>query len=240
MSASTSLPYRRLFAELLVIVIGVMVALAADRWVNALDEKAREDAYLGQLISNLATDSVTLDFVVSRADARHRFAVEVLEGRIDPALFSPDSLINLVETLVWWAPMDYSREAWDDLMSTGALTLIGDDDLRLSLSAYYNETERLAIIEADWFRQVGENGDYRLRVLTPLQRLQALDALLPESQRTVASPEAVTDVLRVLREEPDLAADIGNVALIYRYQARMFGRLQAELAEVLRRARGAL
>jgi hypothetical protein len=91
MSTTSRLPYGRLFAELFVIVLGVMVALAGDRWVSALDERDREVSYLQQLVSNLEADSVVLEVVVDTAEARHRFAVSILERRVDTTL-SPDRL----------------------------------------------------------------------------------------------------------------------------------------------------
>jgi hypothetical protein len=231
------LPVARLFAEGLVIVVGVLVALGVDRWVMALDESARASFSSTQLIENLVAESARVSDRIATAEERGGFALRLLRGERTPGVTS-EAFLAAVETVAWWAPTEFSRETWDDLIATGRLNTLHDAELRQSLSAYYNRIEWLALLEADWDAQLEEYEGRARDLLPPLKRLQALGRL--RGGDVELTDDDVDDVLRRLSAESDLATDLSQVVLIYSGQARRYESFLVDIGGLLRLLRGAL
>ena len=106
----TRLSLGRLIGEIGVIVIGITLGLATDRWVSGIDERNRVAGYISELVDNLQADSATLATAIRRAEQRQRFAVGLLDGGADSLLVDPAAFLQSLETLTWWSPLDHSRE----------------------------------------------------------------------------------------------------------------------------------
>jgi len=127
-----------LVAEFVVISLGVLVALGADRWVRGLDEKTLTDTYLVNLQSDLRQDSTSFSIAESQA---HRnvlnagLLVSLLREGPGPTTDRKEVLVALYE-LSEWGPRGFGTVTWTDLLATGNLRLL-DNDLRRELSVYY-------------------------------------------------------------------------------------------------------
>jgi hypothetical protein len=233
------LPWARLGAEGLVIVLGVLVALAVDRWVNDWDDRALEISYIEQLVENLVADSARLAQSVTQAETRRAFAVQLLSSRSEPHQHEPLPFLRRFEQIAWWAPLEYSREVWDELLTTGRLSLIRDPAIRRSLSQYYNRSEFLGLLEADWDEQL-EQYELRARsVLPPLVRLQVVGSLPDDAGPIPVGPEYVDGVLHAFASDRALAVDLGQLAAIYGAQSSLYSGLVEDAQAVLMLLRGA-
>jgi hypothetical protein len=139
----TTLRRASLLGELAIVVVGVLLALAADRWNGARQDRAAEQAYLAELEADLRDDTSALSAEITRAERREASArlmmSVVLEGVAidDPAHF----VLSVVNASTYGEPVQ-SRETFDDLVQTGRLGLITDPALRRELTEYYNSIER--------------------------------------------------------------------------------------------------
>lgn len=128
-------------AEFLVVVTGVLVALALGAWWQERDNREREAAYLHQLAADLETTERALlsisEFHLDRALASARVAQAYWKP-------SPPTLEALLDDL--GAPFRSQRErpvmgTIDALIATGDLRLIRSDALRAELVAYAEFSE---------------------------------------------------------------------------------------------------
>ena len=240
MSTFTRLSLGRLIGETGVIVIGITLGLAADRWVSGIDEQRRVAAYISELVDNLQADSATLATAIRRAEQRQRFAVGLLDGGADSLLVDPAAFLQSLETLTWWSPLDHSRETWDDLVATGGLRLIRSPALRLALSRYYNTTEETATIEQAWVTQLLQASQFRLEVIPPILRLGVVGALPDGASGPPVTQADALSAVQAVRSDAPTTAEIANVAMIYWAQKRMYGDLLDSTSEVLALLRSAL
>ncbi|MEQ8330409.1 MAG: hypothetical protein RH859_08120 [Longimicrobiales bacterium] len=125
----------RLLGELLVIIAGVLIALAADRWNQARLERSAAADYLVQLAGEIRQDSTTVaDFFATTpgAEAARDSLFAAVNG--SRALQAGDgSLLFRAAGLFVFPPV----VAWNELHNTGSLGLIKDKELRRELSGYY-------------------------------------------------------------------------------------------------------
>jgi hypothetical protein len=127
-----------LVAEFVIISLGVLVALGADRWVRGLDEKTLTDTYLVNLQSDLRQDSLRFSVAESQAHKNVLNAgllLSLLREGPGPTTDRKEVLVALY-LLSDWVPRGFRTVTWTDLLATGNLRLL-DNDLRRELSVYY-------------------------------------------------------------------------------------------------------
>ena len=131
---------RWFLAEFVVVVAGILVALALSSWAQGRSEVAREQSYLRQLQADLAANERDLSDATAFFDQRAAAAARVLHRfwRVAPVLddaFIDD--LSLPRTTRRFRPVLGTAEA---LVSSGDLNLIRSDDMRAAILDYVEST----------------------------------------------------------------------------------------------------
>jgi len=128
--------------ELVIIVMGVLIALGVDNWNEDRKEASREASYLTGVLTDLRSDSLALVRRLAIADRGLRVADRLMELRRDPtATASADSLT------VWFAQAAFVDNfqvldhTYREILGAGGLRLIRSDSLRRMLTGYYRSME---------------------------------------------------------------------------------------------------
>jgi hypothetical protein len=144
MARLQSIPWARFTGEFLVIVLGVLAALAVDSWRDLKQEEELSQAYLRSLERDLVADSVMLtraSTVWQRKQASLDILLAVSQGGTD---LTPDSVATLLRlsTSYGWMIPEGQVSAYKELESTGGLRLISDPELRSDIVSYYEDWRR--------------------------------------------------------------------------------------------------
>ncbi len=133
--------------ELVLLVTGILIALAIDGWSGERDARRSEQVYLellardlGQIESQLQQQ---IDFEISTANtsvAAYELIKEDEPARHGSQIGKMLSAVSVRRTL------SLDSAAYTDLVSTGNLTLITDRDLRDRIIRYFSDTERRELI----------------------------------------------------------------------------------------------
>jgi type II secretory pathway pseudopilin PulG len=241
----------RLAAEFVVIVLGVLVALAADRWIQAVDEAQQETEYLLRLAVDLSADSAVLE----RASAMESLRVEWGWHLLDLLREVPSTVPATAETLLQIDWLHYgpalpsNSNTWDEILATGNLSLLQDEDLRDDLAAYYRLADFLEDIERTWAEEYTTYRAAAVRSLTPEQRALAsrrygdrIGIRLPgTTARQDLEREIEVDVgdarvaLSRLRSHPDAVVGLGQVIPIATNRLLIYRGVEEQLLQVLDR-----
>ena len=120
-------------AEFLVVVTGVLVALALNAWLGGRQHAAREQAYLREIARDLArTDSTLARSITGLSRTRHSTAA-LIRAASTPAPPPADSLVWWLFTAQYIALPTYSKGAAEALLRGSELTLIRADSTRLAV-----------------------------------------------------------------------------------------------------------
>lgn len=121
---------------------GRPVSARAARLGWRLDRAAAGD-YLASLREDLREDTAALSAEIHRAEEREAAARLILGVVLDqePIQGPSDFVLDVVNASIYGEPVQ-ARETFDDLVATGRLGLIPDDDLRRRLADYYHFVER--------------------------------------------------------------------------------------------------
>jgi hypothetical protein len=128
----------RLAGEFFLVVLGVVVALAIDRWVQEIDDNRNERDYLERLASDVRANESIFSFMLQDWEASQQAASDllaVIEG--SSARPSSTGLLAAVARAGATNTGLFQDASFQDLAATGNLRLIKDPDLRTSLVRYF-------------------------------------------------------------------------------------------------------
>jgi hypothetical protein len=131
-TAAASLPWKRLFAELAVIVGGVLIALAADAWWESRLERGEARGYLQQLLVDVQETEQRLQGTIAGDSTTLEWVNRVVDRALRGVFPSPDSL-DLPTRYNQFEPLTGTLTA---LIESGDLRLISNDSLRFDLVAF--------------------------------------------------------------------------------------------------------
>ena len=201
MTADRKVPFTlRVGGELVVIVVGVLIAL----WVDNLNEDRREadraEAYLAGILVDLVSDSSDLAdrrFVATRG-------IEAADRLLE--LRSDESHASNADSLAAW--LLYSNfvdnfqvldHTYREILGAGGLSLIPDEGLRRRISAYYHSIE-----SADFFTDYYKKEESDFWDLLEL-RLDPDDFEgISRIESAGAGNLSASRVLAVLRSDPEI------------------------------------
>ena len=131
--------------EILLVVIGILIALYINNWNEDQKERVIEIRYLQNLKSDLKNDSLALLEIRAHRMNTVKAAKELLtianSGAIEN-VFVVDSLYWTIG--IWWEfiPND---NTFQDLISSGRLNIIQDESIKKSLMKLSKESEQIAV-----------------------------------------------------------------------------------------------
>ncbi len=132
-------PGGRSIAEFVLVVLGVLVALTVDTWIEQRNDDNLQQEYLARLTDDLRADQQNLEYRISFFTSVYSFGLDTLDELRSQESVNQDAILAAYYAAENWnsAPVN---DTYEDLQSTGNIRLLGDLDLRLALSAYHTKT----------------------------------------------------------------------------------------------------
>jgi hypothetical protein len=174
---------RKSLAELGIVVVGVMIALAADSWREGWVESREESQYIERLREDVSSGLEVLHIERATYQNVMKACIALMEFVDDDEQSLDDAAI--VDHLVEATQMGFGRNemasdvTYREMVQSGRLNLIQDQDVREGVVTYYRDVELL--IEAlitmplvnNWFAQ--QTGIYPIDVSRNDAKLSARD-----------------------------------------------------------------
>lgn len=129
---------RWLLAELLVIVLGILIAFQVEEWRTDLADRRAEEIALNGIISDLSLDAEILSLKDQRLNTRIE-SINLLITHLNSAK-ERDSLIiaEHFRATSMGSGATYSTSAYSGLVQEGRLSIIQDANLRSQIQRYYD------------------------------------------------------------------------------------------------------
>jgi hypothetical protein len=196
-----------LFAEFVIIVLGILVALGIEGLRDARRDRKLERQYAGRLRTDLSKDvarfeELELGGLAGKAEMLLALAEggSVRDPREDPTGF-----MEYLEFSTWGGVAETQSAAFREMESTGRLGLLGDPQLRTALANYYEYHSFIASRYEDSF------GSYRRVASEAFAGASQYSWLVEGSEPPAADLEAG---LRRLRAHPEFEGAV-NAELRY-------------------------
>lgn len=214
--AQRQIPWRTLGVEFLVIVSGVLIALAVDRGVQGIDDGALEQSYLEALLDEFEQGADNTEFAVGFIQDRMSMIdvlVQAIETGSVPDSTTAEGLARSIELAGWHPGVTFPRVTWEDLINTGRLALITNAEVRRELADFYIELDFVRELDKNWQGWMEpvqrESGHF----LTPQQRLAISRTMFGTPVPTTGLPSVATLVER-LQERPEMYRNLGQALVV--------------------------
>ena len=211
--------------EFVVIVVGVLAALAVDQWRSERDDRKTEVEYITRLRIDVEADIENFYRFERILEAKAQFLQSLLDDTID-SVFADDTR-GLMEAKVYSsyrALPDSVSTTFDELQSTGRLALIQDLAQRDALSKYYSGFEHISAVLSEPF------GNYRRLMAETIPAAITREWRLSNS---ISKPDEFRQSLKDLQANPDARAAL-NSEIVYATTMQYWLSLYRNQAEILR------
>ncbi|MDX1333024.1 MAG: hypothetical protein R3252_08350 [Robiginitalea sp.] len=138
--------------EILLVVIGILIALQVDAWQQRQAEGEQEAYYLARLEGELEANINIARELEAFKDFQHKNALLVLGFLTDtaPKEEAGQDFFLALEHLTWLYKRNFQKDVWEELQFTGNIDLISDRALRTRLSHMYNALDFYSSFEEEW------------------------------------------------------------------------------------------
>ena len=213
--------YRKWAGEFVVIVLGILAALAVDSWSEERNNRILEQEYLVRIKEELNWDLAEIEEAIKASIRQARAATSLLYELNDPLAdhvprWGSDRLKAIdftvpvneelgvpVKRLVWWVArtrsFDPRRSTYDELLATGRIIVIDDSELRASILGHYAFTEDTVTGLAEWVRKPADKYSEFLATSTGFNPFDfnAIEDPLPLLRDLDGLPPKLRDVRRI-------------------------------------------
>jgi len=141
------------FVEILVVIVGLMLAFQLDRWWEQRGDRAQEAQYVARLIVDIETDIEALEYAVGLQTVRLEMADLLMDVVTDPELATRrpvEFLGAILQSSFLYTPIP-TTHTFDDLRSTGNTRLLRSSGIKDLLYDYYGYEKNQRQFDAIWF-----------------------------------------------------------------------------------------
>jgi hypothetical protein len=139
--------------EIVVVIVGLMLAFQLDRWWEQRGDRSQEAQYVARLIVDIETDIEALEYAVDLQTVRLEMADLLMEVVADPeaATRRPVEFLGaMVQSSFLYTPI-LTTHTFEDLRSTGNMRLLRSPGIKDLLYDYYGYEADQRQFHAIWF-----------------------------------------------------------------------------------------
>ena len=137
--------------EIILVVIGILIALQINNWNQELQNNYKEKEYYNKFLEDVLLDEEIIKQEILateiRYDASNTLVSLLLNDETDLKLISEKLQASVANSTIALKP---TTNAYDDLKSSGSLSIIKDDALKFELDQFYSkQTQIMKVIETN-------------------------------------------------------------------------------------------
>ena len=134
--------FKYAIGEIILVVIGILIALQINNWNEARKENRKLKTALNSVYNDILQDSMVVYNELPNVKMTYELNARLSEKAYASST-NLDTLIQLMKEdfpIYWITPPPFNRNAFDNLKSTGSFDLL-PEDIKISLSEYYTNLD---------------------------------------------------------------------------------------------------
>ena len=136
--------------EIVLVVVGILIALQINNWNQERSEIKKETIALNNLILDLEEQADLLEVYIEEEKEFYKSGIYISEhyGR-NKAFIINDTLLSKLNLLGFRRTFNPINTTFNELVSTGSIGLIRDEILKRSIMQYFKELERISLVTSN-------------------------------------------------------------------------------------------
>lgn len=207
--------------EILLVMIGILLALQVNNWNESRKNHKIEHKYLIELKKDYQLNKDLYDFVIKTENLQRLNGERVLGFLTSDSIITEKELVFAIEISGYNMKLNPERTTWDDLISTGNTSIIKNEVLVSKMRKYYSqlkffkENETVYDEYKSWYRKEV------LGVLNPKNRFEANSLMGREwhSKKMIPDGNLLTkeidyeDMVERLRSKTEIPGILSDVIM---------------------------
>ncbi len=129
---------RYALGEIVLVVIGILIALQLNTWNEARKSRAKEVSYLKRLQEEFEANLALTEVNMAMSHKFEELTETALKALSNDTLVAAENLAAAIEWASYGSPSNIKNNVWQDLVSSGNSDLITNSPLRIAISEYHN------------------------------------------------------------------------------------------------------
>jgi len=121
---------RYAIGEILLVMVGILLALQVNNWNNERSNRALEVKYLKGIKADLQMDLINLKLFIDDKELKYLSAVQLLEMEDPQTVSELEALDSIIWDVFAWIRYNQSTNTLDELIGSGNLSLIKNDSIK--------------------------------------------------------------------------------------------------------------
>lgn len=131
--------------EIVLVVLGILIALQINDWSEARKEREKERTYLQAIREDLEREQISVKKMMARRKSKIRSAAKIWAIYTDSA--ETDSLGYHIGNVALWETITPGMNTWKELISTGDLHLIRNKEIKAGLANLMARYDRVNVLQ---------------------------------------------------------------------------------------------
>ena len=127
--------------EIVLVIIGILLALQIDNWNDLRKERILENQYLSSIKKELEYNIQEAYSQIAFSEFQQKNGELILRALADTSSINSQELAIAIEHVGWHHKLNFIRDVWDELYATGNIEILTDPDLKYRLSMLYARLE---------------------------------------------------------------------------------------------------
>ena len=128
------------FGEIVLVVIGILIALQIDTWNKDREERKEELYLLNSFLADINRDIEELDFIIAQTIARQKQVDSIFIILQDPQAYTVQDFLKFQIPLMIDDYFTADMGTFDESKSSGKISYVLNNDLREQIFDYYNRS----------------------------------------------------------------------------------------------------
>lgn len=224
--------YGTLALELIVVVLGILIAFQIDRWAEERGDRLAEHEYLVRLKEDLQMEIQSFDRSTRLAESRISNVLALEQAIANPSIARNQNQLPAAVVRAWWRSFpEIDAFVYTELQSTGNFTLIRSESLRRDLAGYYSEIQSATQVGTE--RYIQERFD-RLTagILTTAEQIGIENRSWREIPEFFSEERAI-EIIESLSNRPDAVALLPSIARQHVFTQRAVNRARTRATAII-------
>lgn len=221
------------FVDIVVVVVGILLALQLDGWAEDRDERRLESLYLERLVEDLRIERSRMEDAAEHAGDRIEAARFLDRVASDPTIVAtqPARVVWALETVTWRSFPQINAFVYGELQSTGRLALIRSESVRRRLAEHYTALQHDARVGEDLTAQ--QRFDAAVAGLLTIDELEAVEMAAGDYALLEVDPQRATELARAFARRPVAIAELPGLVQHHTFNLRVIAEMRRRADEII-------
>jgi hypothetical protein len=220
--------------ELLVVVIGIVLALQVDGWAQGRADHQLERVYLQRLKEDVEIERSRMESAQGYAQRRIEAArlLDRLLTAADVATDHPSQVPWAIETASWRSFPRINAYVYGELQNSGRLVLIRSDSLRRRLAEHYTSLLQDSRVGEDLSAQ--QRFDAGTAGLLTIEELETLERAAGNPDELHTTPERALTLARLFAQRSMAVSELPSLVQHHTFNLRVIAEMRERADAIIR------